>query len=154
MPSNQTTNYQLSQWVKSDKVQMEDFNADNAKIDGALKAQADVLAAHGEVLAGLSNCRVHFTSYVGNGVCDLAHSPRIPLPGVPNLLIVCGHSQWMLYQPESGSTAHVINGSLTGYFGVGWEGSTAILQQSPNNQSSEMNSNNSKYYVIAIYAEQ
>ncbi len=38
MPSNQTANYALSQWVKSDQVRMEDFNADNAKLDAALKA--------------------------------------------------------------------------------------------------------------------
>lgn len=36
MPTNHTTNYQLNQWVKSDQVKMEDFNADNAKIDAAL----------------------------------------------------------------------------------------------------------------------
>ena len=41
MPSNQTTNYQLSQWAKSDQVKMEDFNADNAKLDAAIKAVAD-----------------------------------------------------------------------------------------------------------------
>ena len=35
---NKTTNYQLNQWVKSDRVLMEDFNADNAKIDAAIKA--------------------------------------------------------------------------------------------------------------------
>ena len=33
-----TTNYQLNQWAKSDRVMMDDFNADNAKIDAALKA--------------------------------------------------------------------------------------------------------------------
>ena len=33
MPTNQTANYALSQWVKPDQVKMEDFNADNAKID-------------------------------------------------------------------------------------------------------------------------
>ena len=38
MPSNQTANYALSQWVKSDQVRMENFNADNAKLDAALKA--------------------------------------------------------------------------------------------------------------------
>ena len=38
MPSNQTAHYALSQWVKSDQVRMEDFNADNAKLDAALKA--------------------------------------------------------------------------------------------------------------------
>ena len=36
-----TTNYQLNQWVKSDRIQMEDFNSDNAKIGAALKALED-----------------------------------------------------------------------------------------------------------------
>ena len=31
-----TTNYQLNQWAKSDRIRMDDFNADNAKIDAAL----------------------------------------------------------------------------------------------------------------------
>ena len=35
MPSNFTKNYSLSQWERSDKVLMDDFNADNAKIDAA-----------------------------------------------------------------------------------------------------------------------
>ena len=41
MPTNHTENYQLSQWERSDRILMEDFNADNAKIDAALKAGAD-----------------------------------------------------------------------------------------------------------------
>ena len=36
-----TTNYQLNQWAKSDRIRMDDFNADNAKIDGALHALAE-----------------------------------------------------------------------------------------------------------------
>ena len=39
-----TTNYQLNQWAKSDRIRMDDFNADNAKIDAALKANADAIA--------------------------------------------------------------------------------------------------------------
>ena len=42
---NHTPNYNLSQWAKSDQVQMEDFNADNAKIDAAIKAVANSKAA-------------------------------------------------------------------------------------------------------------
>ena len=38
MPANHTPNYQLSQWERADKVLMEDFNADNAKTDAAIKA--------------------------------------------------------------------------------------------------------------------
>ena len=45
---NHTPNYQLSQWAKSDQVKMEDFNADNAKLDAAIKAvdaKADAVSA-------------------------------------------------------------------------------------------------------------
>ena len=40
-----TTNYQLNQWEKSDRIMMDDFNADNEKIDAALKSNADKAAA-------------------------------------------------------------------------------------------------------------
>ena len=36
---NQTTNYKLSQWEATDRIQMEDFNSDNAKLDTALAAE-------------------------------------------------------------------------------------------------------------------
>ena len=36
-----TQNYQLSRWAKDDRIMMEDFNADNEKIDAALKAAND-----------------------------------------------------------------------------------------------------------------
>ena len=41
---NKTQNYNLNQWEKSDKVLMDDFNADNAKIDAALKGEAGARA--------------------------------------------------------------------------------------------------------------
>ena len=42
---NQTTNYQLSQWETTDRILMSDFNDDNAKIDAALKANADAISS-------------------------------------------------------------------------------------------------------------
>ena len=36
--TNKTENYELNQWVKTDPVLMDDFNADNEKIDRAIKA--------------------------------------------------------------------------------------------------------------------
>lgn len=42
---NKTENYQLNQWELADRIRMEDFNGDNAKIDAALKSQAEALAA-------------------------------------------------------------------------------------------------------------
>ena len=43
MASNHTTNYQLNQWAKPDRVMMDDFNADNAKIDAALAARLSLI---------------------------------------------------------------------------------------------------------------
>ena len=57
MASNQTSNFQLSQWDANDEVLRADFNADNAKIDAALAAQpyqvllTQTLAAEAEGLS-------------------------------------------------------------------------------------------------------
>ena len=50
----QTSNYQLNQWDKTDRIQMEDFNADNAKIDAALAAEAEAREAADTALASQS----------------------------------------------------------------------------------------------------
>ena len=44
MASNQTSNYGLNQWTATDKVLREEFNQDNAKIDGALAAIQSAVA--------------------------------------------------------------------------------------------------------------
>ena len=71
-----TTNYQLNQWAKSDRVMMDDFNADNAKIDAALKANADAIAAEttariaGDMLVKLKEITV--TSEIAQIVMDFS----------------------------------------------------------------------------------
>ena len=42
---NKTSNYQLNQWELTDRIRMEDFNGDNAKIDAALKTLANQVAS-------------------------------------------------------------------------------------------------------------
>jgi len=70
---NQTTNFGLNQWNSTDRIQMEDFNADNAKIDAALKS--------------LQVEHVYTGSFVGNGVTGRT----ISLPFTPKFLIVIGY---------------------------------------------------------------
>lgn len=77
MPTNQTANYALNQWVKSDQVQMEDFNADNAKIDAAVKAVADRVTT-------LEQPRFYMGSYTGDG----KDSRTIQLPWAPKLMLL------------------------------------------------------------------
>lgn len=47
-----TAQFGLNQWEMSDRIQMDDFNADNAAIEAALAAR---------------NCQFYTTTYVGTG---------------------------------------------------------------------------------------
>ena len=96
MPSNQTPNYALSQWERDDRILMDDFNADNAKIDAAIKAEADARAtgnaALRAALAKKGNVRVEFYTYTGTGTSGSDSPPcRIPFTqGEPFLILVLG----------------------------------------------------------------
>ena len=70
----QTTNYKLSQWEKSDRIQMEDFNGDNAKLEAALKAQAGTLAAHGASLDGM---KTHAATLSAHGTTLASHTASL-----------------------------------------------------------------------------
>ena len=63
---NKTANFQLTQWEKTDRIMMEDFNRDNAAIDAALKSNADKAALQ-TALAGAGKCRIAVTGYTGKG---------------------------------------------------------------------------------------
>ena len=71
MPSNHTPNYALNQWERDDRILMDDFNADNAKIDAAIKAEVDARtaadAALQAALAKKGNVWAEFYTYTGNG---------------------------------------------------------------------------------------
>ena len=62
---NHTTNYQLNQWEATDRVTRDDFNADNAAIDTALKTVADAAAAAQSAVSGA--VKLVTGSYTGNG---------------------------------------------------------------------------------------
>lgn len=52
----QTEKYQLNQWELTDRIQMEDFNNNNLKIEAAL-----------EGVTALCNCQIHLQTYTGTG---------------------------------------------------------------------------------------
>ena len=74
MASNQTTNYGLNQWEATDQVLRADFNADNSKIDAALKGLAEKGTALEEkdsllenAISQCGNCRMEVVRFTGNG---------------------------------------------------------------------------------------
>ena len=100
MASNYTSNYNLCQWAASDKVLRTEFNADNAKIDAAVKAvdrkadgkadQSALLALSQTVSQGLDlrNCRFVTGSYTGSGEYGSKHPNTLTFPGKPVFLCV------------------------------------------------------------------
>ena len=106
MPSNVTKNYSLSQWERSDKVLMDDFNADNAKIDAALgtlatrvsqkaeqsalQAEVNARAAAITSLSQSRNCRAYHYSYTGTGQSGREHPSTHTFPGKPLFVYIAG----------------------------------------------------------------
>ena len=89
---NRTSNYKLCQWEADDKIQRVDFNEDNAKIDGAIKAsdtKADGKAEKSALTAlaqTVAQERIHVGSFVGNG----ANPRTIQLPWAPTFAVLFG----------------------------------------------------------------
>mgnify|MGYP005891262753 CR=1 FL=1 len=94
---NKTANFQLTQWEKTDRIMMEDFNRDNAAIDAALKGSADAVAALQTALEKCGNCRITISSYTGTGTLGEAHPTSLTFAEPPLLVFILG--------PESGFMA-------------------------------------------------
>ena len=99
MATNHTTNYQLNQWEATDQVLRTEFNQDNQKLDAALKANADGIAANGAVLeehtaalAGKGNCQLQLISYVGDGTS----SRTFTFNGVPRFIFILFYNGWQV----------------------------------------------------------
>lgn len=140
----QTTNYGLSQWAQTDRIQMEDFNSDNAKIDAALKASADAVASHTAAIAKLGNCAVYYETYKGNGELSMTRT----FPGKPMLIAIgsSGGYQITACRGMNAATPHHSNGMVSAT--LTW-GNNSITW-SADSVSTAMNSGTSTYGLVAL----
>lgn len=99
IPIETTKNYALPKWKKSDFIQMDDFNDAFAKLDTALKAEADARAAAdstaSKALSALEQtvtksklCRIKCGSYTGSGKSGKADPNTLSCDFYPVLLII------------------------------------------------------------------
>ena len=153
MSTNHTTNYNLNQWEATDKVLRTDFNEDNAKIDAALKASADVAAAAAAAAALCGNCQIETQSYTGTGTHGAASPTRITFSKPPLLFIIVSN----LYAVAFGSS--FLNNCVVAYTNsIGnctatWSGNTVALS-SDSFANTQMNGENRIYQVIAFTAKE
>ena len=133
---------------------MEDFNADNAKIDAALKAEANAHTALAAQVAKLGNCRIWTGSYTGNGICGLNKFTTFTFPKKPLFAVIThgsGLMAWML--PWDGwFVVPRVNGHSLNH--LKWSGSKASWCLSVSNVDSsnayeQLNDANITYRVIA-----
>ena len=153
-----TTNYQLNQWAKSDRVMMDDFNADNIKIDAALKANADTAAAASAAVALCGNCKIETSTYTGTGTCGSANPVTLTFPKKPSLVIVFGFNALILISDKNGHTAFTLSAHPT--YGLVYRGDTlnilwenSTLQYYSDEASYQANCDNKIYQVVAFYAQ-
>ena len=154
MASNHTTNYNLNQWEATDKVLRTEFNADNAKIDAALKANADAVdSLETQLVSGLAgkgNCQLWTTSYVGDDQVTYNSNNRITFPKLPVLVIIQGTNggETMLILGQNTKYLTIMG---TAYGGsVTWEGTTMSWRVNTTNPSDQFNLQGATYLVLAL----
>ncbi len=129
MPSNQTPNYSLSQWSRDDRVLMEDFNADNAKIDAALGEHAAALAALTEASPRHGNCQIYITSYKGDGTNSEnfgeSHPNSLTFPKKPALVFIFTSTGGLQMTILPFNSTHTVgSGNRTFTMHITWNGNT------------------------------
>lgn len=142
-----TANYQLSQWEKTDRIMMEDFNGDNAKVEAALAALAASGSGTAQALTAATNrlnSRFYSATYTGSGA--EYGSKTLTLPRQALFLMVSSYDKDMLFAlPAAGLAQYVnYNAASVGGILINMSGGT-VTWNSPN-----CNRANTTYHVFAV----
>ena len=152
---NKTANFQLTQWEKTDRILMEEFNSDNEKIDTALKSNADGVAALQTALAGAGNCSVETYTYTGTGTYGANNPTAIAFPKKPAAVLIFGYNFLALLTDKASdiiSLSWFANGSDVFFQSLraAWQGGTLTFYDT-DNANDQGNGNGRLYQVIALY---
>lgn len=165
----ETSNYKLSQWDKTDRIEMEDFNSDNEKTDAALqglvqhiaseRAEVDaalqglagrLTAERAEVDAALAtkgNCRIERYTYAGTGTYGKNSPNSMTFSGKPLLMVLLTVSKHMVFHSAS-------EGTMTNPQGfpiyVSWSGNTFSWYS--DTAEHQLNEKGATYTMIALHS--
>ena len=161
---NYTQNYQLPQWVESDRVLMDDFNDMTGKLETALSGKADsadltslnqtvsalsgAVDDHTDALEEKGNCRVMRAYYVGTGTSgqDHKHFFNFPPDRPVMVLIINDSNNSFLRMVRASTHARASNNydSVT----VTWEDSSISWYADAANAM--MNEAGAKYHILVL----
>ena len=134
-----TENYQLNQWDKTDRIMMEDFNADNVKLEQALATQAEAL---GSAVAKMGNCIIKTLSYTGTN----QNKQSITFEKTPLFVIIIGSNGEFMSTYYGCAKGYSIAGSLYQMSGISWTATS--MSWTPANSYNSMNTNAISYQVF------
>lgn len=149
---NKTANFQLTQWEKTDRIMMEDFNRDNAAIDTALKSSADGVAALQTALAGAGNCEIGLFTYTGTGSYGSKNPTVITFPKMPTVFIIKGTQGIMMGRGGESKGTISVQGSSNAIvqdLDLTWQGSKCSFYHTVTARQ-QMNASDT-YWVLAFY---
>lgn len=143
----QTEKYKLSQWEATDRIQMEDFNGDNAKVEAALSALASSGSGTAQALTEATNrlnSRFYSATYTGSG--SETGSKVLSLPRQPLFLMVASYNQDMLFALPATGVARYIYYNASSMDGIllNMNGGTVTWKNPSCNRA------NTTYHVFAI----
>ena len=151
MPTNHTPNYQLSQWERDDRILMEDFNADNAKIDAAIAGHEGRVAALEQQAPHWGNCQVYAAEYKGSGEYGEEHPNTLTFPKKPVLITIFNSNGRAEFRIFPNSTNHSYSTPTRDYqIYITWSGNTVSWYAT--DVSIQMNYRNETYHVVAFFA--
>lgn len=151
---NYTENYQLNQWVETDRVLMADFNTDNTKLDKALHTLSAMVAGNTESIDKLGNCKIEAQSYSGTGRSGTSYPTRITFSRQPLLFFILGQTQFMAgsKQTERGTVIKFESyGASVSAPYLTWSGNQVSFYG--NDDREQLNSTGITYWVFALYAQ-
>ena len=149
---NKTANFQLTQWEKTDRIMMEDFNRDNAAIDTALKSNADKAAALQTALAGAGNCEIGMISYTGTGKSGDSNPTTVTFPKMPAGFFLCGAETYLVVRGGDDHALMIYYTGSTTYVSqmqVSWKGNQ--FQISSSKPTYQLNEEGVPYWGLAFY---
>ena len=145
---NKTANFQLTQWEKTDRILMEDFNRDNAAIDAALKANADKAAALQTALAGAGNCGIAVTGYTGAGAYGAENANTLSFEHPPLAVFIFGGDVGFLSRDRG---MRVLRGNSTASTTTTWSADGKSVSWYAGHSAYQMNEKGYNYTVVYLY---
>ena len=144
----QTGKYGLSQWDAEDRILMEDFNADNAKIEAAIK---DLETSTAQALAKAGNCKIVTGSYKGTGGYGSGNRNTLTFDGTPIVVIVAGSRGFTALRGATGTSCLGAEGGEPFALYLTW-GTNSLSWYANNNAYSQCNTTNETYHYCALFA--